>query len=331
MRAVVAYVLRHRPIALALLVAFVVAATAAFRRLPIEAYPDVTNIQVQVITLWPGHAAEEVERFVTIPVENALNGLPQRVALRSISEFGLSVVTIVFEDDADNFKVRNRVGQEVAGIEFPEGAQPSVGPDSTPVGEIYRYHLLGPSDMPLVELKAIQDWVVERRLRQVQGVVDVVGFGGPTKQYQVQVDPERLRAYDVSLADVLHALAAGNKNAGGAYVEHGPQMYVVRGLGLVRDLDDIASIAVATARARSGDHLGAAVVGAQRASAVWADGARGGQAVRGDDSDDVVKGSPKRGENALACSPGCAPRSPRSTPAICPPVCGSCRTMTAPS
>src|SRR4029453_16025778 len=124
MRAVVAYVLRHRPIAFALLVAFVVAAAAAFQRLPIEAYPDVTNIQVQVITLWPGHAAEEVERFVTIPVENALNGLPQRVALRSISEFGLSVVTIVFEDDADNFKARNRVGQEVAGIEFPEGAQP---------------------------------------------------------------------------------------------------------------------------------------------------------------------------------------------------------------
>ena len=131
-------------------------------------------------------------------------------------------------------------------IDFPAGAQPSVGPDSTPVGEIYRYRLEGPPDMPLTELKAIEDWVVERRLRTVPGVVDIVGFGGPTKQYQVLVDPGKLRAYGLSLQDVLTALQAGNKNAGGAYVEHGPQMYVVRGLGLVQNLDDISSIAVAT-------------------------------------------------------------------------------------
>jgi heavy metal efflux system protein len=304
MRAVAAYVLRHRPIALALLVAFVAAATAAFQRLPIEAYPDVTNIQAQVITLWPGHAAEEVERFVTIPVENALNSVPQRVALRSISEFGLSVVTIVFEDDADNFKVRNRVAQVVSGIEFPEGAQPAVGPDSTPVGEIYRYHLVGPADMPLVELKAIQDWVVERRLRQVQGVVDVVGFGGPTKQYQVQVDPEKLRAFDVSLADVLQALAAGNKNAGGAYVEHGPQMYVVRGIGLVRDLDDIGAIAVATRHGtpiRVAD-VGSVVIGERlRLGRVGLALPEAGKPFDGIDHDDVVQGIVllRRGENAL--------------------------------
>ncbi len=304
MRAVVTYVLRHRPIALALLVVFVVAATAAFERLPIEAYPDVTNIQVQVITLWPGHAAEEVERFVTIPVENALNSVPQRVALRSISEFGLSVVTIVFEDDADNFKVRNRVAQEVAAIEFPEGAQPAVGPDSTPVGEIYRYHLVGPADMPLVELKAIEDWLVERRLRQVQGVVDVVGFGGPTKQYQVQVDPEKLRAYDISLADVLQVLAAGNKNAGGAYVEHGPQMYVVRGIGLVRDLGDIGAIAVATRHGtpiRVAD-VGSVVIGERlRLGRVGLTLPKAGQPFDAIDRDDVVQGIVllRRGENAL--------------------------------
>ena len=304
MRTVVSYILRHRPIALALLAVFVVAAIAAFQRLPIEAYPDVTNIQVQVITLWPGHAAEEVERFVTIPVENTLNSVPQRVALRSISEFGLSVVTIVFEDDADNFRVRNRVAQEVAGIEFPEGAQATVGPDSTPVGEIYRYHLVGPPEIPLVELKALQDWVVERRLRQVEGVVDVVGFGGPTKQYQVQVNPEKLRAYDLSLADVLHALAAGNKNAGGAYVEHGPQMYVVRGIGLVRDLDDIGAIAVATRHGtpiRVAD-VGSVVIGERlRLGRVGLTLPEAGKPFDATDRDDVVQGIVllRRGENAL--------------------------------
>jgi len=200
MRPFVAALLRHRGIVLTLPAALVVAGIIAFRDLPIEAYPDVTNIQAQVITLWPGHAAEEVERFITIPVENQLNGIAKRAALRSISLFGLSVVTIVFDDDADGFRARSLV------------APPGFSPE---------------------ELKAIEDWTIERRLRTVSGVVDVVGFGGPTKQYQVIVSPERLQAYHVSLSDVLAALAAGNRNAGGTYIEHGPQMYVVRGLGLV--------------------------------------------------------------------------------------------------
>src|SRR5262249_1912343 len=151
-----------------------------------------------------------------------------------------------FEDNAEGFRVRNLVSQQVQSIEFPSGAEPSVGPDSTPVGEIYRYRLGGPPEMPLTELKAIEDWVVEPRLRTVPGGVDIVGFGGPTKQSQVLVAPGKRRAYQVSLQDVLNALQAGNKNAGGAYVEHGPQMYVVRGLGLVQSPDDIGSIAVAT-------------------------------------------------------------------------------------
>jgi cobalt-zinc-cadmium resistance protein CzcA len=304
MRTLVAYVLRHRPIALAVLAIFVAAGVAAFARLPIEAYPDVTNIQVQVITLWPGHAAEEVERFVTVPVENELNSIPQRVSLRSISIFGLSVVTIVFDDDADRFRVRNLVAQQVQGIDFPSGAQASISPDSTPIGEIYRYSLEAPEDFPLVELKALEDWVVERRLRTVPDVVDIVGFGGPTKQYQVQVDPAKLRAYQISLKDVLDALAAGNRNAGGAYIEHGPQMYVVRGLGLVRDPSDIASIAVATRHGtpiRVAD-LGAVLIGEQlRLGRV---GMAKPGAERPDerrDHDDVVQGIVllRKGENAL--------------------------------
>ena len=304
MRTLVRYVLRHRPIALVVMVVFVAAAVAAFTRLPIEAYPDVTNIQAQVITLWPGHAAEEVERFVTIPVENALNSIPQRVALRSISLFGLSVVTIVFEDNADGFRSRNLVSQQVQSIDFPPGAQPAVGPDSTPVGEIYRYRLEGPPEMPLTELKAIEDWVVERRLRTVPGVVDIVGFGGPTKQYQVLVDPGKLRAYGLSLQDVLNALQAGNKNAGGAYVEHGPQLYVVRGIGLVQNLDDVGSIAVATRHGtpiRIAD-LASVVIGDRlRLGRVGLTQPAAGKLFEETDHDDIVQGIVllRRGENAL--------------------------------
>ena len=180
----IGYALRHRPLVLVLLALFVFAGVTAYRHLPIEAYPDVTNVQVQIITLFPGHAAEEVERLVTIPVENEMNGIPQRASMRSISLFGLSVVTLVFEDDAGSDYVRNQAFQHLAAVNLPVGAQASLSPDATPVGEIYRYALKADHAMPLVELKATEDWVVERKLRTVPGVVDVVGFGGPTKQYR---------------------------------------------------------------------------------------------------------------------------------------------------
>ena len=304
MRAAVAGLLRHRPIVLALLAAFVVAGVMAFRNLPIEAYPDVTNIQAQVITLWPGHAAEEVERFITIPVENELNSIPQRAALRSISLFGLSVVTIVFEDDADGFRARSLVAQAIQAIDFPTGAEPSLSPDSTPIGEILRYHLSAPPGYPLEELKSLQDWVVERRLRTVPGVIDIVGFGGPTKQYQVIVDPAKLRAYGVSLSDVLTALAAGNRNAGGAYIEHGPQMYVVRGLGLVGDPRDIEAIAVSEKHGtpiRIAD-LGRVTIGHQlRLGRVGLTVPGHGRSFEASDQDDIVQGIVllRKGENAL--------------------------------
>ncbi len=304
MRAAVAGLLRHRPIVLALLAAFIVAGVMAFRNLPIEAYPDVTNIQAQVITLWPGHAAEEVERFITIPVENELNSIPQRAALRSISLFGLSVVTIVFEDDADGFRARSLVAQAIQAIDFPTGAEPSLSPDSTPIGEILRYHLSAPPGYPLEELKSLQDWVVERRLRTVPGVIDIVGFGGPTKQYQVIVDPAKLRAYGVSLSDVLTALAAGNRNAGGAYIEHGPQMYVVRGLGLVGDPRDIEAIAVSEKHGtpiRIAD-LGSVTIGHQlRLGRVGLTVPKHGRSFEAADRDDIVQGIVllRKGENAL--------------------------------
>ncbi len=293
------YSLRHRAIVMVLLLIFVFAGLNAFQRLPVEAYPDVTNVQVQIITLFPGHAAEEVEKLVTVPVENEMNGIPKRVSMRSVSLFGLSVVTIVFQDDAQSDFVRNQAFQHLSAVSLPPGAQASLSPDATPVGEIYRYTLRGPKGMAPVELKSLEDWVVERRLRTVPGVVDIVGFGGPTKQYQVQVDPVKLRSYNLSLAQVFTALANGNKNAGGSYIEHGSEMYVVRGLGFVHDVEDIAAIAVDTRNGtpiRIGD-VGEVVIGnATRLGRV-------GMNVPGEfDHDDVVQGIVllRKGENALA-------------------------------
>ncbi len=296
-RSLVAWALRRRVIVLALLVVFVAFGVFAFVRLPVEAYPDVTNVQVQIITLFPGHAAEEVERLVTIPVENEMNGIPKRASMRSISIFGLSVVTIVFEDDADRAYVRNQAFERLQSVTLPGGAQANLSPDSTPVGEIYRYTVVGPPAFSPLELKSLEDWVVERKLRTVPGVVDVVGFGGPTKQYQVNVDPLKLKSYGLTLSQVFDALAKGNRNAGGAYIEHGAEMYVVRGLGLVQSTADIGEIAVAT---RNGTPIRIRDVGTAGVGPRIRLG-RVGKTVAGVDEDDVVQGIVllRKGENAL--------------------------------
>jgi cobalt-zinc-cadmium resistance protein CzcA len=293
LRAIVTFCLRQRVLVLGLLGLFVAVGVASYRRLPVEAYPDVTNVQVQIITLFPGHAAEEVERLVTIPVENEMNGIPHRASMRSISIFGLSVVTIVFEDDADRAYVRQQTFERLPQVDLPPGAQASLSPDTTPVGEIYRYTLVGPPGTSPLELKSLEDWVVERKLRQVPGVVDVSGFGGPTKQYQVLVDPLKLKSYGVTLQQVFAALSTGNRNAGGSYIEHGPEMYIVRGLGLVRDERDVGDVAVTVkggtpVRVRD---LATVVVGPRVRLGL----------VGKDDSDDVIQGIVllRKGENAL--------------------------------
>ncbi len=295
---ITSYVLRHRAIVFALTAIFIFAGVLAFRRLPVEAYPDVTNVSFQVITLFPGHAAEEVERLVTIPIENALNSIPKRASIRSISLFGLSQVTITFEDDADRAYVRNQAYQLLSTVTLPPGAQASLSPDSTPVGEIYRYTLKGPEGYPATELRALEDWVVERQLRTVPGIVDVVGFGGPTKQYQVLIDPVKLKSYGISLKQVFDTLSNGNRNAGGSYIEHGPEMYIVRGLGFVRTLADIAAIAVDT---RNGTPIRISDLGTVQLGQQLRLG-RVGKAVQGQpDQDDVVEGIVilRKGENAL--------------------------------
>ncbi len=243
-----AAMLRNRPIVVAFLVVFILAGFNAYERLPVEAYPDVSNLLVQVQTLWPGHAAEEVEQQVTIPLEAALNGVPQRLSMRSISLFGLSQISLIFDDDADPPAARNLVNQLLWGTVtlMPAGASVSLSPDATPIGEIFRYTLRAPPGFPPEELRAIEDWVVEKKFRSVPGVVDLNPFGGLTKQYQVLVDPARLKAYGLNLQQVFTALQNGNVNAGGGYVEHGAQLYVIRGLGLIHDVDDIKNVAVAT-------------------------------------------------------------------------------------
>jgi heavy metal efflux system protein len=239
-------VLHNRAIVVVLTLILIFCGAMAFHDIPVEAYPDVTNVTVQVFTLFPGHAAEEVERMVTIPIENVMNGIPKRVSMRSISEFGLSQITIVFEDDADNAYVRNLANQLLGTVTLPAGAQASLSPDATPIGEVYRFTMRAVPGFPPEEVRALEDWVVEKKMRSVPGVVDVNPFGGLTKQYQVLIDPSKLKSYGLNLAQVFTALANGNANAGGSYVEHGTELYVVRGLGLVNNISDIQKIAVAT-------------------------------------------------------------------------------------
>jgi cobalt-zinc-cadmium resistance protein CzcA len=213
----------------------------SFTQLPVEAYPDVMNTQVQVITQWPGHAAEEVEKLITVPLETSLNGVPHLASLRSRSLFGLSVVYLGFEDGVDDYFARAQVLERMGAADLPNGVQPAMSPMASATGEIYRYTLTG---APLMQLKTLEDWTLEREFKSIPGVADVNSFGGTIKQYQVEIDPGKLKAYDVTLKNVTDALAAGNANAGGSFIERGSEEYVVRGIGLVRGLDDIGQTVV---------------------------------------------------------------------------------------
>lgn len=213
-----------------------------FQELPIEAFPDVTDPMVEVVGLYPGQAAEEVERRVTIELERLLSGTPRLIDLRSVSVFGLSLVTLTFEEGTTDFELRTVVSERLRDAELPEGASLIMGPQSTPVGQIYRYTLRGTRG--LKDLRAIQDFVVERRLRAVPGVADVVTFGGFERNYQVRIDPDRLTAAGVSIESVYDSLARANTNAGGGYVGVGSQEYVVRGLGTIRNPAELGAAVV---------------------------------------------------------------------------------------
>ncbi|PYU92383.1 MAG: CusA/CzcA family heavy metal efflux RND transporter [Acidobacteria bacterium] len=235
----------HQPFFLLLATGlFIAGGVAAFQQLPIEAFPDVTDVQVAVITLFPGHAPEEVEKQVTIPLEVALSGLPHSVRLFSHTQFGLSFIYITFDDAADNYFARQQVLERLQGVELPAGIEPQIGPLSSPIGEIYRYILKG-DNYTATDLRSTQDWVVERQLKTVPGVADVVSRGGFIKQYQVDLDLDKLKAYNVTLQQVFTALARSNANAGGSFLEQGEQQYLIRGIGLFRSSNDIGNVLVA--------------------------------------------------------------------------------------
>ncbi len=225
------------------LVLFVAGGLAAFHSLPIEAFPDVTDTQVNVITLYPGRAAEEVEKQVTVPLEVALSGLPNAVRMFSHTQFGLSFIIITFDDKANAYFARQQVVERLNGVDLPPGAQPQLAPLSTPIGEIYRYRLRGDAVSPR-DLRTIEDWTVERQLRLIPGVADIVTIGGLIKQYEVNPDLGRLRDYKVTLQQLFSALDRGNSNVGGSYLEQGNQQYLIRGIGLLRSAEDIGNIVV---------------------------------------------------------------------------------------
>ena len=215
----------------------------SFQKLPIDAYPDLSPPHVELITQWPGHASEEVERLVTIPLEVEMNGIPKLDSLRSISLYGLSFIAMNFEYGADPYFVRQQTFERMANATMPTGITPSLSPLFSPSGLIYRY-VLQSTDRSPQDLKVLEDWVLERHYRSIQGVADDSGFGGTTMQYQVLLDPNKLFAYGVNVPQIFNQLSNNNANAGGGFYTQGGQFFYIRGLGLVRDMEDIRNIIV---------------------------------------------------------------------------------------
>ncbi|HKS97153.1 MAG TPA: CusA/CzcA family heavy metal efflux RND transporter [Terriglobia bacterium] len=242
---VVQFALNQRFLVLMLVALIVVAGAISFQRMPVDAYPDLSPPMVEIITQWPGHAAEEVERLVTLPIEVEMNGVPRLVTMRSISLYALSDVRLTFEDDADNYFVRQVAFERLSGVSLPAGVAPTLAPLFSPSGLVYRYVLESPDHTPQ-ELKTIEDWVLQRAYKSVPGVADDSGFGGTVMQYQVLLDPARIYGYHLTVPAVIQALAANNANTGGGFYSQGGQFYYVRGLGLARDTQDIGQIVLAS-------------------------------------------------------------------------------------
>ncbi len=235
--------LRQRFLVLMLTGFMMIAGIISFQRMPVDAYPDLSPPQVELITQWPGHAAEEIERLVTLPIELEMNGVPHMVVMRSISLYGLSDVILTFEDSTNDYFARQIVFERIAQAALPAGVTPSMAPLFSPSGLVYRYVLESPDRSPQ-DLKTIEDWIVERAYRSVPGVADDSGFGGTTMQYQVLLDPARIYGYHLTVPAVMNALAANNSNAGGGFYSQGGQFYYVRGIGLVLNTSDIGNIVV---------------------------------------------------------------------------------------
>ncbi|HMN83698.1 MAG TPA: efflux RND transporter permease subunit, partial [Burkholderiaceae bacterium] len=254
----------------------------AMTNLPIEAFPDVQDVQVQVVTQLPGLAPEEVERSVTLPIEREMSGVPRQTQLRSVSITGLSVVTLTFAEGTDDYFARQQVLEKLGNLSLPPGVQPQLAPLSTAVGEIYRYVLQAPADMPIYEVRAIQDWTVKPALRIVPGIADVVSFGGAIKEYQVRVNPYALKRYGVTIDQVADALGNNSANVGGGLLRRGDESLVIRGVGLFTSLADIGRTIIAAPGGRP--------IFVSDVAEVGIDGRVRSGIVAWNDQDDVVQG-----------------------------------------
>src|SRR6202047_10824 len=244
-RPVVDFPLNNRLLVLALALILFAGGIVSFKRLPIEAYPDVADNYVEIITQWPGISAEQIEQQVTIPLEIVMNGIPHVVHLRSFSLFGLSDLKLIFDDEEQDAWNRERVLERLSQVTLPAGVVPQMGTDWSPVRQIYFYTLHSTSPQyDVMELKSLEDWVVEKNFKAVPDVVDVVSFGGPTREYQVRVDPDKLISYGLSLAQVEQQLTNNNANAGGSFIEAGLQQVNLREVGQVKNVRDIETIVI---------------------------------------------------------------------------------------
>lgn len=266
------FVLAQRVFVLILAAALVILGYHALTNLPIEAFPDVQDVQVQIVTQYPGQAPEEIERTVTLPIEREMSGVPRQTQLRSVTISGLSVVTLTFSDGTDDYFARQQVLEKLGNVTLPVGIQPSLAPLTTAVGEIFRYVLDAPDSMDANEVRALQDWVVRPGLRIVPGVADVVSFGGTVKEYQIQIDPYSLKRYGVTIDQVYLALNNNSANVGGGLVKRGDEALVVRGIGIFNTIEDIGHVIVSASAGKTVlvSDVGSVVIGYRPRSGVVA-------------------------------------------------------------
>src|ERR1700728_3031464 len=246
-RGLVDFALNNRFMILAIAILLFIWGAISFHNLPVEAYPDVANNYVEVITQWPGRAAEEVEQQVTIPIEIVMAGIPHMSHLRSFSLAGLSDVKMIFDDESVNDWNREKVLERLSEVTLPANLQPQIGSDWSPVGQIYWYTLHSNNpEYDNMELKSIEDWTLEKQFKSVPGIVDVSSFGGMTREYQIRVDPDKLVAYGLSIGQVEQQITNNNVNAGGNFIEEGGQLVNVREVGLFRNVHDIEETVLKT-------------------------------------------------------------------------------------
>ena len=240
---IITFSLKRKYLIICLTVAAAVIGVLCFKDTPVDAFPDVTNTKVTIITQWSGRSAEEIEKFVTIPIEIAMNSVQKKTDIRSTTLFGLSVVTVVFDDHVDDEFARQQVYNMINDADLPDGVRPEVQPLSGPTGEIFRY-TLSSNQRDIRELKTLQDWVIERKLRSVPGIADIVSFGGEVKTFEVSVNPNQLATYGISSLELFQAIANSNVNVGGDVIERNSQAYVVRGIGLINNIQELGDIVV---------------------------------------------------------------------------------------